>query len=208
MQGKLTAVVNTYWRNGVVLALVLFDIMVLAVCISDVWRFSHNGRYFSDAVKVATQIMGNDRSLLILAVEVLLFFLGLPVFAAFIGHFRPTETWPKLLGTKGVTVLIAHVVGSIAIAYFSSVAQTMEVLSGWSKVVEGRTLTVEYSFFSIWLLAVFWCKFFSVAYLSPIAKKIMWRIAGGERHEKGSTHSVVIDTAKEVLTEHGLKEEH
>ena len=206
MQRKLGSALNIYWRSGVVVGLVFLDLTILIVCAIDILRFSSNGQSFIKAVQITAQIARHDHSPILLAIAVFSFFvIGMPVATACVAVFRPSENWPKWVGSKGVSVLMMHVLFSFAIACFSATAETMEVLSGWSKPVEDVGSTLEYNFTSFWLLAVFWCKFFSIAYLSPIIKKLFWR-AAADRHGQASVHGLALETVKEVITEHDIHE--
>jgi hypothetical protein len=207
MRNKLATLLNTYWRSGILGVLVFIDLVIFTVCLTDILRFSLKGLSFTQAFRVTLQLANQDHKLPLLALAVFVFFIiGMPIAAAFVCVFFPSERWPKWLGSKSVSVLLTHFSFSILIACFSSIAVVMEVLSGWSIEVDaGSTHHSEYSFVSNWLFAVFFGKFISVAYLSPIFKKLFWR-ASVERH--GKMHGIALETVKEVITEHSLHEGH
>jgi len=187
--------------------LLLFDAVVIAVCVLDILRFSLKGLSLIEAVQATADVVFQDHGVIVVAIAVFLFFIvGIPIVTALFCVFRPSDRWPSSLGSKGGSVLPLHVFLSFTIACFSATAVTMEVLSGWSKAVEeGQGRGLEYSFVSFWLLAVFVCKFVSVAYLSPIFKKIFWR-AAVDHHGKGSIPTIAAETVKEVVTEHNVQE--
>lgn len=209
MRNKLAALLNTYWRSGILAILVFIDLVILVICLTDILRFSLKGLSFTQALGVTLQLANQDHRLMLLALAVLVFFMiGMPIAVAFVCVFFPSERWPKWLGARSVSVLMTHFSFSVLIACFSSIAVVMEVLSGWSAEVNaGGSNHPEYSFVSSWLFIVFFGKFVSVAYLSPIFKKLFWR-ASVERHGKSAMHGLALETIKEVVTEHGLEEGH
>ena len=207
MSEKLIKVLNNYWRSGIVGALVVLDSLVLFLCLMDIFRFTLKGLSLWDALRATIDVAPHDRALALLILSVFLFFVvGIPTATSFIGSFWPSERWPGVLAATGKSVIILHVSLSLVIACFTALAIMMEVLSGWSSVLqEGRNYGLEYSFVSFWLFIVLFWKFISIAYLSPILKKLLWRM-GGERHVPGSMSKIAQETIKEVLTEHGKGE--
>src|SRR5215831_17370502 len=156
--------VDTYWRAGIVSGLIVFDGIVLLVCLIDALRFELYGLSFVSAIRVGFEDLIDGKSVG-LGVAVLAFFvIALPTVAAlFSALVSPADHWPRLLRGQGKSVLVVHILLSTVVAMLTMTAAAMEVLSGWAKAK-----TVVYSYVSLWLAIVLMGKPIYVFYVSPI----------------------------------------
>jgi len=197
MFSGVKATINSYWRIGVVSGLIIFDGLVVCVCIVDAVRFGSDGLSLASASRVAIEGFTEGKSVLS-AFGVLAFFVvGLPMALALLSTLvAPHERWPWYLRAQGKGILTTHIVLSGCIALFTLVAFSMEVLSGWT---EGET--VKYSFISIWLSTVLLLKPVYVLYVSPIIRKFLVRVSAGHKTK-------FTDVMEEVVTEDGFEAGH
>jgi hypothetical protein len=189
--------VGSYWRAGVVSGLLIFDCLVLCVCLVDVVRFMHRGLSLTDAVRVALEaaLDGNSVGL---SIAVLAFFVvALPTVTALLSALvSPLERWPRFLRGQGNGILGAHIFLTCMIAWLTVTDVAMEVLSGWAKAK-----TISYSFISIWLAVVLMGKPVYVFYVSPIIRKFLVRLSAGHKTR-------VTEVVEEVVTEERIGGEH
>jgi hypothetical protein len=189
--------VDNYWRAGVVSGLIVFDTLVLCVCLVDGVRFVNRGLSFTSAVRVALEAALDGNSVA-LAIAVFAFFvIALPTVAALLSALiSPIEHWPRLLRGQGKVILAAHMLLSGLIALLTMADVAMEVLSGWAKAK-----VLRYSFISIWLAVALMGKPIYIFYISPIIRKLLVRVSAGHKTK-------VTEVMEEVVTEERIGGEH
>jgi hypothetical protein len=114
---------------------------------------------------------------------------------------QPTEgsqvsRWmQRALMRRGRSVRVLHLFISFAIAGFTVLMESMQVLTG-NSYTTGTALRP--SFFSLWLSIVFAVKIVTPAFFLPVARKYLVRMFGGE-------HPRIFEVLSEIFTEDGLK---
>jgi len=177
--------------------LIVFDGIVLCVCLIDGLRFVLGGFSFGSAARVVLEGALEGKSVW-LGIAVLAFFvIALPTVAALLAALgSPLERWPRFLRGQGKSILAFHILLSTLIALLTMTDVSMEVLSGWTK---GKT--VSYSFVSIWLGAVLISKPVYIFYISPIIRKFLVRVVPGHTPK-------ITEVMEEVVTEERIGGEH
>jgi hypothetical protein len=190
--GRAQAAVNKYWCAGMVGGLLILDGLAIVLCTSDVIRFVYNGHSLASAISVGTEKLVEGEELWTTIAVLTFFVVALPMVFALISSVAGLgNRWPRLFQARGHGLLATHLLASLILATFTTVAMAMEVLSGF----ENNDI-VRYSFLSLWLSIVFLGKPLWISYVSPIIRKFFIRLP----HEKEDIKKVAI----EVVTEESL----
>lgn len=197
--GNATDFLHRYWLEGFNVGLLSADAAVIVICTLDVVRFMWSGGSLVSAGRVGTEMAMRGQTIG-LGVAVLIFhILAIPmVLALFSAFLAPRRLWPQILVGTPKYVLEIHLLISSCLAMFTTLAISMELLSGYAKDEHG----IGYSFGSVWLGAVFLGKPVYVAYISPIIRKFIIRFSADPTKAGHKLDEVI----KEVGTEESLGE--
>lgn len=209
--------IHKYWWEGFNGGLLVLDGMLLLLCLRDLIRFEALDLSPVDAVEVAWEAALQGSSIAILLAVFFCLMLALPTLGALLSAlfqhqgraedrqmemFYQSQESQRSLGTyffhysRGNFFL--HLLFSVLVSAFTAIAIAMEVLSGYSRDLDGRS---SYYFVSWWLVIVFLGQPVWAVYVSPILRKLVVRTAD---RRKAHPREVTL----EVLTEEGLGEAH
>lgn len=194
--GPVSRAISKYWRAGLVLELIFLDSLALVLCAFDVFRFWLGGHSFSAAVSVAIEKLREGEGVAVAAAVLLFFAVGLPMLAALLASL-PTvhERWPNIFHPRSGGTVVTHLLFSLAVAAFTAVAISMEVLAGYE-----NNDGLKYGFRSSWLGIVFLGQPLWASYISPIIRKFIIRLP----HEKEPISKV----GREIITEESFESQH
>lgn len=205
-------VIEKYWWEGFNSGLLLLDGVMLLLCLHDLVHFHSLNLSLVSSIRVAWEA-GIEGNSVLLSLSVFLFYmLALPtlwaLLSALFNRKDPMDDKQMAMFVHredyrngfffqpGKGKFIAHLSISLFMAMFTAVAMAMEVLSGFSRDVDGHS---TYYFVSWWLVIVFLGQPIWAVYVSPIIRKLVVRSADRRKAHPG-------EVAAEVFTEEGFGE--
>jgi len=213
-----------HYKAGFVAGLLVFDALVVGVCLIDVQRFVSRKLTISAAWQLAGETVGQTE--IIQSLIVLGFFLLVVPFVAGLvpsvfssgggnpgsppeeerhganeakfktsgGSASDESTWPRLLLRRGWLVVAAHLVVVLFIVVLTVAAQSMQTLCGPENDAS------SFSFAPYWLGAVSGIQWVSSAVFLPVFLKFASRFFG---HEHPNPGDVIREGFTELPTELG-----